>query len=119
MNKGYAFNREPLVKLLLGSIKPKGWLQNQLKIQASGLTGNLEEIWEYVGQNSGWLGGTGEDWERGPYYLDGLLPLAYLLQDKELIDKSQNWIEWTLNSQREDGFFGHLVILIGGLGRMG
>ena len=90
----------------LGSIKPIGWLKKQLEIQANGLTGNLEEIWEDVGLNSGWLGGNGENWERGPYYCDGLIPLAYILEDKSLIEKSKKWIEWTLNSQRSDGFFG-------------
>ncbi len=39
--------------------------------QAAGLTGHLDEFWNDVGPNSGWLGGTGESWERGPYYLEG------------------------------------------------
>lgn len=92
--------------LPLGDILPDGWLERQLRIQAQGLTGHLEEIWDSVGSYSGWLGGTGERWERGPYYLDGLVPLAYLLQDEALIAKSRKWIEWTLASQQADGWFG-------------
>jgi uncharacterized protein len=92
--------------LPLGSIKPAGWLHNQLRIQADGLTGHLEEHWRDVGPDNGWIGGTGESWERGPYYLDGLLPLAYLLGDERLIDKANRWVEWSLASQREDGSFG-------------
>ena len=77
-------NRQPLrpealVPLPLGAVRPNGWLQRQLQIQAAGLTGHLDEFWPDVGKNSGWLGGTGESWERGPYFVDGLVPLAYLL----------------------------------------
>lgn len=90
----------------LGSIKPAGWLLNQLRIQANGLTGHLEEHWKDVGPDNGWLGGDGESWERGPYYVDGLLPLAYLLEDEGLIAKANRWVEWALASQQEDGFFG-------------
>lgn len=59
-----------------------------------------------MGERNGWLGGDGDQWERGPYWIDGLLPLAYLLDDTQLKAKVQPWIEWALNSQREDGFFG-------------
>jgi hypothetical protein len=96
----------PLHELPLGSILPTGWLKDQLTIQAEGFTGKLPEHWDDVGPNSGWLGGTGEKWERGPYYLDGLLPLAYLLQDEKLIKQTEPWIEWTLSSQQPDGQFG-------------
>jgi len=92
--------------LPLGSVKPRGWLQRQLRIQAAGLTGHLDEFWPDVGPNSGWLGGTGESWERGPYYLDGLLPLAYLLEDDALIAKAKKWVDWTLNNQRDSGAIG-------------
>jgi hypothetical protein len=61
----------------------------QLQIQADGLSGHLDETWTDVGPNSGWLGGTGESWERGPYFLDGLIPLAYLLNNNELKNKAQ------------------------------
>lgn len=95
--------------LPLGNVEPRGWLRDQLTIQAECLTGHLEEIWPSVGADSGWLGGAGESWERGPYYLDGLVPLAYLLGDAELIARAQKWVEWSLASQRSDGFFGPVV----------
>ena len=95
-----------LAPLPLGSVKPRGWLERQLRIQAAGLTGHLDEIWPDVGPTSGWLGGSGESWERGPYYLDGLVPLAYLLDDERLKSKAQAWIDWTLTHQRADGWIG-------------
>ncbi len=104
-------NRAPLRQntfdpLPLGAIEPRGWLREQLLIQAEGLTGHLDEFWKDVGSNSGWLGGTGESWERGPYYLDGLLPLAYQLGETRLIAKAKRWVDWTLDHQRADGQIG-------------
>ncbi len=97
---------EALVPLPLGTVMPAGWLRRQLQIQADGLTGHLDEFWADVGHNSGWLGGAGESWERGPYFLDGLVPLAYLLKDERLIAKARPWIEWTLTHQDPDGRMG-------------
>ncbi|MBA4184730.1 MAG: hypothetical protein H0X49_12065, partial [Acidobacteria bacterium] len=104
-------NRQPLpavsfYPLPLTSIKPRGWLRRQLRIQADGVTGKLDEFWKDLDANSGWLGGTGEDWERGPYYMDGLVPLAYLLDDPKLIAKANKWVGWTLSNQRADGSIG-------------
>jgi rhamnogalacturonyl hydrolase YesR len=113
-NSNYVSNREPLasnpyVQLPLGSIVPKGWLYQQLKLSADGMSGHLDEIWSDVGPDNGWLGGKGDSWERGPYWLDGLLPLAYILNDRTLKQKTQKWIEWSLEHQREDGYFGPIV----------
>jgi hypothetical protein len=103
---GVGLQRDALRLLPLGAVLPKGWLHRQLEIQAAGLTGHLDEIWSDVGPNSGWLGGSGESWERGPYFVDGLVPLAYLLQDERLIAKARPWIEWTLTHQDPDGRMG-------------
>ncbi|MCC6485282.1 MAG: glycoside hydrolase family 127 protein [Armatimonadetes bacterium] len=85
---------------------PEGWLKRQLRIQADGQSGHLPEFWESLGPNSGWRGGTGESWERGPYYLDGFLPLAYLLGDDKMKKQAQEWIDWALESQDAFGHFG-------------
>ena len=104
-------NRAPLVQnafdpLPLGAIEPEGWLREQLGIQAHGLTGHLDEIWDDVSAKSAWLGGKGEAWERGPYFADGLLPLAYELKDPALMKKANAWVEWTLTHQQADGEIG-------------
>ncbi len=92
--------------LPLGSIKPRGWLLGVLQTQAAGLSGHLGEVWADVGENSGWLGGTGESWERGPYYLDGLLPLAHLLGDDRLKGIAQKFIDWILEHPGPNGMLG-------------
>ncbi|WP_085537378.1 beta-L-arabinofuranosidase domain-containing protein [Massilibacteroides vaginae] len=98
---------KPYVELPIGAIKPEGWLEEQLKRMATGMTGHMDTVYEHVmGSRNGWLGGDGDVWERGPYWIDGLLPLAYILNDKALIEKVQPWIEWTLASQKPNGYFG-------------
>lgn len=104
-------NRAPLVPnafdpLPLGSIEPTGWLRNQLEIQARGLSGHLDEFWPDLMPSNAWKGGDGDAWERGPYFADGLLPLAYQLHDPALIQKANSWVEWTLTHQRPDGQIG-------------
>jgi len=103
----YPLQPKPYVALPLGSIKPAGWLYNQLLDMKSGMAGHLDELYPQVmGPRNGWLGGDGDVWERGPYWLDGLVPLAYILDDKELKKKVQPWIEWSIKNQMSDGYFG-------------
>ena len=106
------FNRAPLqpkpyAELPLGTIEPHGWLRDELERMAAGMTGHLDEWYpEVCGPRNAWLGGDGDTWERGPYWIDGLYPLAHLLDDEELLEKAQPWIEWTLANQRESGQIG-------------
>jgi hypothetical protein len=91
--------------LPLGSIPPAGWLHNQLQIQADGLSGHLDEFWPDI-KDSGWFGGDAEGWERAPYWLDGVIPLAYLLDDQELKEKINNYMDHIIRSQDETGWMG-------------
>lgn len=109
---GYINSRSPLrqnpyLELPLGAIKPDGWLKEMLIRQKNGATGNLDKLYPLVmNERNGWLGGDGDQWERGPYWIDGLVPLAYILEDQKLIAKIKPWIEWAIKSQQPDGYFG-------------
>ncbi|MGH9628363.1 MAG: beta-L-arabinofuranosidase domain-containing protein, partial [Bryobacteraceae bacterium] len=122
------FPENSFYMLPLTAVKPAGWLRRQLEIQAGGQSGHLDEFWPSLAAESaesvvrevqesaqaaprevlksGWLGGEGESWERGPYFMDGLVPLAFLLDDPELLAKAHKWVGWTLENQRPDGSIG-------------
>lgn len=73
----------PYAELPIGAVKPAGWLNEQLVRMRDGMTGHLDSLYPQVmGPRNGWLGGDGDVWERGPYWIDGLLPLAYILEDR-------------------------------------
>jgi uncharacterized protein len=111
-NRHYMEMRGPLVqthfiKLPLGAIRPKGWLLRQCEIQRDGLTGHLDEFAMTDGE---WKGGKGFHLSGSPYryqsnYLEGLIPLAWLLDDDALKAKAKPYIEWMLASGRPDGWF--------------
>lgn len=84
-------------------LKPQGWLRRQLEIQAEGLSGNLHKVWPDV-RDSAWIGGNREGWERVPYWLDGFIPLAYLLEREDMISTVKMYIEAILSKQQSDGW---------------
>lgn len=100
---------EPVVPELrplpLGTVKPAGWLRRQLEVQRDGLTGNLDLFWPDV-RESGWIGGQAEGWERMPYWLDGAVPLAWLLDDPELTGRIRTYLDEILSRQAPDGWLG-------------
>jgi len=116
-NKWYPTNRAPLKKtkyvlLPVCTVRPAGWLNQQLQLWAHGITGHLfefaptaqDDIGTFI-RNSQWRNDTytGDRWEAGPYYVNGLIPLAYLLNDTRLIAECQNWIN-TMIKHRTDWF---------------
>jgi uncharacterized protein len=101
--------RQPYQEIPLGGIKPEGWLRQQLQIMREGSTGHLDEVHNKLKNDNGWLGGKGDGWEETPYWLDGAVPLAYLLDDKSLKEKILQYINWTLDHQRPSGYFGPIT----------
>lgn len=107
-------NRVPLaplhyMELPLGTIKPQGWLRTQLETMRDGSTGHLDEYYGKLKNDNGWLGGQGDGWEETPYWLDGAVPLAHLIDDKPLLAKVQRYIDWSIQSQRKSGYFGPIT----------
>jgi len=103
--------------LPLGAIRPRGWLQRQLRLQADGLSGHLDEFWPDVSQSQ-WFGGTAEGWERAPYWLDGAIPLAWLLDDQPLkarISRSSPTVAPTSASPNSRGCGRHRMVLFGNI----
>lgn len=94
-----------LSTLPLGHIRPQGWLGDQLRMQVDGLSGHLDEFWPDVA-DSAWIGGRGDAWERGPYWLDGIVPLAFLLDHDDLKAKVGRWVDHILENQGDDGWLG-------------
>ncbi len=84
-------------------LKPKGWLLRQLEIQAEGLCGNLDKVWPDIAQ-SAWIGGDREGWERVPYWLDGFIPLAYLLENDDMVKRAKKYIDTIIAAQQDDGW---------------
>ncbi len=96
--------KQPKLKVFgLNEVKPSGWLLNQLKIQAAGLSGNLDKFWPDI-MDSAWIGGECEGWERMPYWLDGFIPLAKLLGDADMMARAEKYVNAIIEKQQEDGW---------------
>lgn len=111
----YVSNREPLlaspmVKLPVGSIVPKGWLRHQLELERDGMVGHLAEISQWCKyEGNAWVTPEGKGhsgWEELPYWLKGYGDLGYVLHDENIIKETKRWIDATIATQREDGYFG-------------
>lgn len=115
-NTSYRQNRTPLlpqnfIKLPVGAVKPQGWILKLLELQKEGLNGQLGEISAWLDkENNAWLGtGTDYGWEEVPYWLKGYGNMAYILNDKKMIDETKTWLDAAIQSQRADGYFGPYV----------
>jgi len=103
--RGSALAEPAFRPLPLGAIRPSGWLARQLRIQADGLSGHLDEFWPDVGESQ-WFGGGAEGWERAPYWLDGAIPLAWTLDDRPLKTRITRYVDYIVTHQRADGWYG-------------
>ncbi len=84
-------------------LRPEGYLRKQLTLQATSLAGNLDKLWPDI-KDSMWIGGSRNDWERVPYWLDGFIPLAWLLDDEDMKRRAKKYIDGIVDRQKEDGW---------------
>ena len=98
--------------LPLTDTKPRGWLKEQLRIQAETLGGHLEyffvnnSLWMKDYPNMSAVPYPQKDLETVPYWLNGLLPLSYQLDDAHLLNVSRTYIDAILDRQQPDGWVG-------------
>jgi Beta-L-arabinofuranosidase, GH127 catalytic domain/Beta-L-arabinofuranosidase, GH127 middle domain/Concanavalin A-like lectin/glucanases superfamily len=114
-NSYYPSNRTPLlpspvVKLPPGAIKPAGWLDHILVLEARGFVGHLDEISTWCDyKTSAWVhpDGIGDNgFEEVPYWLRGLGDLGCVTGDEHVIQKAKKWLEGVMSTARPDGYFG-------------
>lgn len=85
-----------------GAVEPTGWLRDWALAARKGITGHLDERAETFGK--GWTGqdfkaggvkekGTGWPLEQCAYWLDGLVRMAYILNDPDLIAKAKSRLD--------------------------
>ncbi len=103
MEKKQTLRQPQLTMMTTAELRPLGWLRRQLEIQAASLSGHLDQFWPDI-QDSKWIGGNREGWERVPYWLDGFIPLAFLLEDEDMQARARRYVDAILAGQREDGW---------------
>ncbi|MCM3808614.1 glycoside hydrolase family 127 protein [Streptomyces sp. DR7-3] len=94
-------------RLPSGSVTPRGWLAEQLRLQLHGLCGRYEERSHFLDfDTTGWTHPDRDGWEEVPYWLRGYVPLAVATGDQAALANSRKWIDAILATQQSDGFFG-------------
>ena len=105
------FNRAPLTQntlspLPLGSVRPEGWLLEEIRMQLAGVTADFAKVCPELSETGEWLRGEDGDLTRGMYYLEGIVHLAWVMDDEALRQRCAKCVDWLIASQREDGWFG-------------
>ncbi|MDD5659219.1 MAG: glycoside hydrolase family 127 protein [Actinomycetota bacterium] len=113
---------EKFTKFKIGEIIPKGWLYTQLKRDAEGFVGHLDLLAEEAGKKvfinyrdekkfikegmhknpmyNWWDGEAEGNW------MDGLVRLAFLINDEPLINKIKKYMNDILANRENDGYLG-------------
>ncbi|TBU30569.1 hypothetical protein BD309DRAFT_951719 [Dichomitus squalens] len=96
------------LNLPLGTVKPAGWLHDQLVVQTNGLAGHEHDFYDYV-SDSDWIGGTSYYSyleEAGSYWFNGMVPNGVLLNDSTIQSQVQQFLDYVLDHQDSTGWLG-------------
>lgn len=105
------FNKAPLTPntlspLPLGSIRPEGWLLEEIRMQAQGITADFAAACPELTESGEWKRAEDGDLTRSIYYMEGILYLGWALDDDAMKQRARAMVDWIISSQREDGWFG-------------
>jgi len=105
-NRYYPSGRAPLlapayVKLPFGAVRPQGWLNTELNLQANAMTGHIDEFYNPLKT----LSGADRTIEYLYCFYEGQMALAYLMNNTALITKAKANIDYIIASQTADGNF--------------
>ena len=104
--------RHKLTAFPLGEITARGWIETQLRREADGMSGHMDELEPAVLQTpfitKQYEKKIGPGWssELSGAYHYGLVQLAYVLQDKDLREKIARWADAVLAAAEPDGYIG-------------
>ena len=109
-------NYSALKQLPLGRVNPRGWLLEQLKRNKDGIGGHLPELEPRMIATPYTTRETEPTWgeerkagwgaEISGNYWNGLIELAYTLNDEELKAMATKWVDEVLANRRDDGYLG-------------
>jgi len=106
------------IQLPVGAVKPEGWLKNTLQAWGDGMTGYLHEYradtfantWDdrlYKKKHPLEFGSAGWwPFEQQAYWVDGIVQTAYILDDPNLKEVADKYIDKILAGQNPDGYMG-------------
>lgn len=114
MSKRYAPTESynMLAPLPLGQVTARGWLKRQLRIEADGMSGHLDELEPamiaapFITREHEPKISVAWSAEISATYWLGLVQLAYTLNDAGLKRKAGAWVNGILAAQEEDGYIG-------------
>jgi len=107
--------RRKFDQLPVGAVRPRGWLKRTLQAWANGITGHLHEyrsdtFWNtWDNRRSKSTNGHLESWwpfEQQGYWADGIVQLAYVLDDERLKGVAGEFMNRVLAGQNPDGYMG-------------
>jgi hypothetical protein len=103
---------QKLYPLPVGAITARGWLKAQLRREADGMSGRMDELEPamlakpFVTRGRNKKISVGWNAEISGEYWCGLVNLAFTLDDRKLKRKAERWVNGVLAAQEEDGYIG-------------